>query len=256
MRSLVTLAILAFQLPAFAADAPAADKLIAQALQAHQAQEKLGLKYTYKEEEDSYAFGKKGDRLEPGRKTYDVILLEGENFRKLVAINGRPLTDKEQKQVDKEMATAREERKKSSFFKFTRTVNLGGLDELQRLYDNTVSGEEVVNGHKTWLVQSKPKAGMKPATKEDEEAMCSLRATWFDQEEGVVLKERFTVMKATNSFQPGTQLDREFVKVGDAWLLDNYTWKGQSKLLPVNALRSRFESRSLFSGYKRAESGK
>jgi hypothetical protein len=251
MRYLASLAVALLQLPAFAAEAPAVDQLISKAVEAHNAQEKKNWKYTYREEQENYSFGKKGDRLEPGRKIYDVIMLEGDNFRKLVSINGRPLTGKEQKQVDKDMESASMERKKGSFLKFTRTVNLGGVEDLPRLYVNTVSGEEVINGRKAWLVKSQPKGDLKPATKQDEEAMCSLRATWIDQETGVVVKERFTVMKATNSFQPGTQLDHEYVQVGEAWLLDNYVWKGEMKPMPM--MRGRFETHGRMSEYKRYE---
>ena len=249
MRALFFLVSLSLSLPASAADAPPPDKLIAAALDAQHIQDQKGWKYIYREDEDQYQFGKKGDRLDPVRKTYEIIMLEGDNYRKLVLIDGRPLPDKVQKQVDKDLEQTRTERKKGGLFTFSRSVSLGGLDELQRLFDNKVTGEDTVGGRKTWVIESQPKPGLKPADKKEEEAMSSLRATWIDQEEGVVVKERFTFMRATNSFQPGTQWERELVKVGGAWLTDTINWKGEMK--PMAVIRARFETHSRFYEYKR-----
>jgi len=232
-----------------AADAPSPDPLLAKALAAHRAQDAKGAKYTYREDEEQYRWGKKGDRLEPTRKTYDIIMLEGENYRKLVLLNGRPLPDKMQKQVDKDFEQAKADRKKGGLLTFKRSVSLGGLEELQRLFDNKVTGEDTVRGRKTWVIESQPKPGLKPADKKEDEAMSSLRATWIDQEEGVVVKERFTFMRAANSFQPGTQWERELTKVGDVWLTDTIVWKGEMK--PLQVIRARFETHSRFYDHKR-----
>ena len=233
------------------AGAPPPEKLLAAAIEAQRIQDKKGWKYTYREDKDEFHFNKKGERLEPSRKTFDVIMLEGENYRKLILENGNPLSDKLQKQVDRELEQSRAERKKRSIVTFTRSVSLGGLDELSRLFDSKVTGEEVVRGRNSWRVESTPKPDVKPSNKKDEEAMSTLRTTWLDQQEPVILKERHTFLRPANSFQPGSQFEREYVKVGGSWLPDLVIWKGNLKALAI--IKARFETHYRYYDYKRFE---
>ncbi len=234
---------------AICAEAPAAEKLLTAAIEAQRVQDRKGWKYTWREDEQEFQFNKKGERLKPKRKTFDVIMLEGENYRKLILENGKPLSKKLQKQVDREMEEARGERKKRRLLSLARSVSLGGLDELNRLFDNKVTGEEVVRGRNAWRIESTPKKDLKPATKQDEEAMSTLRATWIDQQELAVVKERHTFLRAANSFQPGTQYEKEYVKVEGTWLPDLVIWKGNMKALAV--IHARFETHRRDYDYKR-----
>ena len=60
--------------------------------------------------------------------------------------------------------------------------------------------------------------------------------------------ERFTMMRVTNSFQPGTQFERELEKVGKAWLAESIIWKGEMK--PMAVIHARFETHSQLYDYK------
>ena len=235
--------------PAAPAEAPPASKLIAAAIEAQRVDRQRGWKYTYREDHDQFHFDKNGERLAPTRKTYDAIMLEAETYRKLILIDGKPPSEKIQKQVERDLEKTRAERRKRSIRSITRTIPLGGLDELQRLFENKVTGEEIVRGRNTWRVESEPKPGIKPANKREEQEMSARHTTWFDRQEGMIVKERILFLREAKGFQPGCEIDNEYVKIGDAWLMDLAIWKGEMKALAVMHLR--FESHQHYFDYKR-----
>ena len=59
------------------------EQLIQKAIAAHKAQEERGWKFTWREDQESR--DEKGQPAHPFLKTYDVIMLEGDTYRKLIA---------------------------------------------------------------------------------------------------------------------------------------------------------------------------
>jgi hypothetical protein len=199
-------------------DTPSPAQLIHTAIAARKAQEERGWKFTYREDEDHFEKDKKGTIVPGIRRTYDVIMLEGAPYRKLVRLNGQALDAQMQERVEQEMNAERAERRKHTPGTITRTVALTEMDSLEQLFDNKVTGEDTVLGRKAWRMESQPKTKYKPANKEEEQALGARRVTWFDQQEGVELKHIDVFIRATNGFQPGSEMAMEYGKVGDAWL--------------------------------------
>ncbi len=233
------------------ADAPAPEQLIRAAVAALKAQDAKGWKYTFREDTEETQLDKKGKRQPTVRKTYDVIMLEGDHYRKLILVDGKPLDAKTQQKVDADLEKTRAERRKRKSGVITRQISLGGLDLLETLFDNKVTGEETVLGRKTWRVESEPKPDRKPANKAEEQALSARRITWFDQGEGVEVKRRVEIQRAANGFQPGSVLEFEFGKVGDAWLLERQILRVDLKAMMV--VRARAEFRFHYHDYKRFE---
>ncbi len=232
-------------------DPPTPGQLIRAASAARKAQEEKGWKFTYHEDEDRFEKDKKGPLVPGERRTYDVIMLEGEPYRKLIRLNSQALDAKMQERVEQEMEAARAERRQRKPATITRSVTLSDLDSLERLFDNKVTGEETVLGRKTWRLESQPKRGYKPANKEEEQALGARRITWFDQQEGVELKTRDVFIRPTNGFQPGSEIEREYGKVGDAWLIATQTLRIDFKVLAV--VHARVETRYRYYDYQRFE---
>jgi hypothetical protein len=196
-------------------DLPPAEQLIHKAIEIRRAQDAKGLKYTWREEVEFR--DDKGRPLIPFRKTYDVIMLEGRNYDKLVLVDGRPLDGAMQQKVDADMAKERELRRKHPFL--AKAVPFGGLGQLERLFDSTVVGEEIVNGRKAWKVESEPRRGVKAANPREEEILATRRTTWFDEEEGAEVRRRTVYVRSVHSIKTDSYDDLEWSKVGDDWLL-------------------------------------
>lgn len=230
---------------------PSAEELIRNAAAAKKTQEDKGWKFTYKEEKNDFQRDKKGDLKPSGSKTFDVIMLEGEPYRKLMLIDGHPLDVKIQKKVDEDLEHERIQRKKQHSGHFTKEVTLGDLDQLEKLFDNKLAGEETIAGRKAWRVESQPKAGYKPANKEESDALGTRRVTWFDQEEGVEIKRLDVFIRPTNGFQPGCEFESNYMKVGEAWVAQSFIMRYDVKFIAF--IRGRGESRYRYYDYKRFE---
>jgi hypothetical protein len=87
-------------------------------------------------------------------ETHEVIFVEGMEYKKLIATNGKPLNEREQAQAEKEMSRIAEQRRKrrgrpppgGRVFFGNQSVDLGSREELLVLFENRLIGEESVNG--------------------------------------------------------------------------------------------------------------
>ena len=201
---------------------PRAAALIERALAVNKAQDEKGWKYTFREDSDQWQWGRNRERVAEHRKTYEHIMLEGSDYKKLILIDGQSLDAKTQKKVDADLEKARAARRKhsdKSLFEYS-----GSLDLLARLFDNSVTGEETVLGRKTWRLESEPKRGYKAANRREEQLLMLRETIWFDQQDGAEIKERDVFLETAKGFPPGTIVEMEFAKIGEAWLLDNLTF--------------------------------
>jgi hypothetical protein len=244
---LSTLACVLMPCALLAQSAPSPEELIRRANAAEKAQDQRGWKYTYREDHIQSQIDKNGKVGPPSTDTYEHIMLEGSEYRKLILKDGKPLNANTQKKVDEELQKARAERRRNGFTH--HEVSLGTLDMLGLIFDNKVTGEETVLGRKAWRMESEPKPGYKPANKAEEEALASRRVNWFDQEDGIPIKSSDFFIRAVNTFQPGTEMDWELTKVGDDWLTSDTTMRADMKI--VLGIHGRVESHQRYYGYKR-----
>jgi hypothetical protein len=164
-------------------------------------------------------------------------------FNKLVARNGKPLSRREQAQVEKSMRLTAEERRKrqrptapggvitwSGLFAH-RSADLGSLGELLTLFDNQLSGQEDVRGHKAWVIEATPRAGYLPMSEHEREVLVFRKKFWVDQAESVLVRSVYTV-NAENAFlSPGSSLTFEFEKI------DENVWEPISLTLDFSRAR-------------------
>jgi hypothetical protein len=128
----------------------------------------------------NYEFSERVDarRLEPnGRlkskdvKIYDVMLLEGSPYRRLVARDDRPLPPGEEKKEQAKLARSITERRKESASQ--RARRLAEYDsrpewqreawrELPEALDFRLANEEVRDSHSLYVIEAKPRPGYQP----------------------------------------------------------------------------------------------
>jgi hypothetical protein len=232
---------------------PSAESIIQRAIEIDKAQTPIQNQYTYTEEIRNQQVEKDGKLGAVDTKTFDVIFLEGETFRKLILVDGKPLPPDKQKKVDQEMEKARDERRKarrSGFGHIERTVQVGGLTELLKYFDSRVTGEETVRGHLSWVIESTPKRDYKPNGKEQEQIMSWSHRTWFDQQEGAQVQSQDTAIRPVNGFQTGSEHLWEYDKGSeDCWLIRKITSK--SDLQFYKMIHGRVNTIQTFTNYKK-----
>ena len=148
-------------------------------------QDPLREQYAYRELQEN------GSRT----KAFDVILLEGRPYRKLVERNGKPLTEKERREVEADMLKTSRERRKAGLFTRTYTMRIGRLADLEKTHEITLEGNQLT---------AKPKADSP-----------MLHRIQFDPQTHVMLRHEVEVVGPGSEMKPGTILIREFSRQGD-----------------------------------------
>jgi hypothetical protein len=144
--------------------------------------------YTYLARQEEREFDKSGKVKSAESQTYDISILSGRRYERLVAKNDKQLSSKEQNQeqekLDRELAKRQKETPaEKARLEKERTGNRRYLQEVSSAFSLTVMGTEVVSGKKTWVIAAEPKPGYKPSL-ERAKVLTRIRARiWIDQTE-------------------------------------------------------------------------
>ena len=225
-----TLLLFAILAPALCEDAPTAGALLERAIALDKAQAVRGTKYTFREDEDSLPEDKNGKPQPASHRTYENIMLEGENYRKLVLIDGKPPDPRTQKKIDAEMEKERAERKAHPEIK-KHEIRIGGLEQLVKMYDAKLAGEETVSGRKAWRIDATPKPDYRPANDEERRLLALRRTVWIDQQEGVAFKFLELFEREAAGFQPGSEMEIELAKHDEDWLTERFVLRYRAKIM-------------------------
>jgi len=104
-------------------------------------------------------------------KTYDINFYFGEFYSKLVQVDDKPLSEKEQKKEDEKLekflAKRRNEseedrRKRAEKEKKEREEGRAFVRDVQNAYDFRLAGEEQISGADTWVIEATPRKDFKP----------------------------------------------------------------------------------------------
>jgi hypothetical protein len=96
---------------------------------------------------------------------------------------------------------------------FHRTFSVSDTDEdMLALFENRLMGEEEVTGHKTWVIESEPHAGRKPANDRERDALSFRRKLWVDQAENLPVRWEAVVVGDKTFMKPGTRFSIEYAK--------------------------------------------
>jgi hypothetical protein len=182
--------------------------------------------YTFVEEAVHFTYARDGSLKKDFSETREVIFVEGLPFHKLVARNDKPLSAREQAQIQKAVNETAGERRQhprppagGQLVMGGRRIDLGTYRELLTLFDNRMQGETGIRGRKAWLVESVPQAGRAPASQHENEVLSFRRALWIDEAEGVPLRVTYTVVGDGIGFaMPGSTIQVDYEKIApDVW---------------------------------------
>ena len=214
MRPLLLLAAL----PLAAADDVHA--ILQRVVEAQGENNKRAGQYAFVEEVDHFTYDKAGQPKKDRSETYEIVFVEGLEYKKLVARKGKPLEPREQAKEDKKLReTAEERRKQRRSGLFRRTVSTGSDQDLLTLFDSRLLGEEEIGGRKAWIVECIPQPGRLPANDHEKQVLSFRKKLWIDEAENVYVKVIDTAIGDRTAFKPGSVFTWEYGKVNeDAWL--------------------------------------
>jgi len=132
-------------------------------------------------------------------ETSEIMVLYGEPFERLIARDDKPLPAKEQKKqndkFDEETRkraseTPEQRQKRIEKYDKERKENRAFVREVLNAYNFRLSGEEVLNGRKTWVIEGDPRSDFKPQHK-DAKILSKIKPRfWIDEQDYTWTKVR------------------------------------------------------------------
>lgn len=128
----------------------------------------LRLQYTYRETANEKRLSKKGEVESDHQTVHEVFYIGGEQYRKLVSKDGRPLSDKdaerEQNKLDKQIEKRKNESPSEATKRQEKDLREARefRDQILEAYDFRIVGEEDVDGRPCYRIHADPKPGFRP----------------------------------------------------------------------------------------------
>ena len=139
-----------------------------------------------------------GETTESATSVYLRRPLEGALYDELVEKDGRPLTDKEQREEnqrrEKFIEEVRKRRSRGGHPQPTQGPDIRFNHELMDRYRVELTGEETVRGHTSWVINFEPKEGKLPSrTRMDPALNNSTGRLWISQQDHGLVRLEFAM---------------------------------------------------------------
>jgi len=196
-------------------------------------------------------------------KTHQVFMISGSDYYMPVAINDEPLPADRQKlelqRLDREVdrrnrQTPQEAQQRSEQYRKMRDQNGILLREFTKAFDFTFAGEELTNGHATYVLQARPRAGYQPPNRTARVLTGMQGRLWIDKESFHWVKAEAEVLKSVSIFGlfarvlPGTKMELEMTPLTvSVWLVSRFTVSTRLSILWWKSTKATVSS---FSGYR------
>jgi hypothetical protein len=182
-----------------------------------------------------------------GDRTYDVIILFGSPYQRLIAINGRELTPAEQSNEQKKYNNAVKERQHESSAKRSQRIakyeaerkrDYTLIQQMVLAFDFSLVGEDTLMDHQVYVLKATPRAGYRPPNR-DSTVLTGMEGTlWIDRDTYQWVKVQARVVHPVRiegflaEVEPGTQflLEKEPVSEG-IWLAKHFSMKSNARVL-------------------------
>jgi hypothetical protein len=210
------------------------------------------------------------DRVGQGSKTYDVTFLFGSPYQRLIAVNGKELTEDqkaaEQKKFDQVLSqrkaeSAEQRSRRIAKYEADRRRDHVMLEQLTTAFNFTLQGEQQLGPYSVYVLKATPRPGYRPPNR-DSRVLPGMEGTlWIDKASFQWVKVEAHVIRSVEiegfvaKVEPGTRFELETIPVeGDIWLPKHYMMTANAKLLGLISHHSQ-EEETYFNYHRPASSG-
>ncbi len=245
-----------FTLAISGAQRPDIASIIQKSVAANQADFKAAPDFNYKER----------DREGKGSKTYQITMIEGSPYQRLIAVNGKSLSKEQQAQEEKKQqheAARRHSESQSdrqqriAKYEKERKRDNEMMQQLTKAFDFTYTGEQRVRGFEVYVLKAKPRPGYRPPNMETQVLTGMQGQLWIDKKTFQWVKVTAEVVRPVSivgflaKVEPGTQFELEMSPVeGDIWQVSHFSMKSKAKILGI--FRRGSQEDSTYFDYRRA----
>lgn len=153
--------------------------------------------YAWRETRNFQRLDKDGSTKDHESKTYDVTMIEGKEYERLVMEDGEPLSPekdrKEQEKLDKEVAKLQNEspsqrEKRLRKDKEEKEEQEAMFRAIPKAFILRIVGEERVEGREAWVLDATPRPGFKPSSRRTSWLTKMGGRLWIDKQNYIWLK--------------------------------------------------------------------
>ncbi|MFL6351605.1 MAG: hypothetical protein ACJ74Z_07120 [Bryobacteraceae bacterium] len=187
------------------------------------------------------------DRIGSTTKTYEVTMIQGSRYRRLIAENEEPLSPQasanERRKLEKVTAQRRAEspdqrQKRIAQYEKERTRDHLMMGQLTQAFDFKFIGSRIVDSHDVYVLRATPRKGYKPPNMETQVLTGMRGELWIDKKAFQWVKVTAHVMRPVSiqgflaQVQPGTRFELEKMPVDEGiWLPKHFEMKSNAKVL-------------------------
>jgi len=220
-----------------AAERPDVQTIIKKSVAANQEVFRMAPQYDHKER----------DHTSDVVKTYQITMIEGSPYQRLIAVNGKPLSPEQTEQERKKQEKATAERRSESTeqrqqriakYEKERQRDHEMMEQLTRAFDFKLIGQRRVKGFTVYVLQATPRAGYQPPNMAAQVLPGMEGELWIDQKTYHWVKVTARVIRPVSiegflaQVQPGTQFELENMPVErGVWQPSHFSMKSQAKVL-------------------------
>jgi hypothetical protein len=202
--------------------------------------------YTYIDREVQNKLDGKGEPKSTEVRTYEILQIDGEQVRRLIAKDDKPLDAKEaakedekiQKIIDKRKNESDEQReKREEKEEKEREDGRKFVKEIADAYNFTLVGSELVGGRDAWVIDGEPRSGFEPHMK-DARFLSKFRGrVWIDKSDLQLSKMDVQAIDTVSlgwviaRIHKGTRFMVEQTRVNEeVWLPRHVTYKVDARV--------------------------
>ena len=187
------------------------------------------------------------DQEKGGSKTYEVTMLFGSPYQRLVAVNGRPVGSSKKAEEQKKFEEAVKERRSETpekrsariaKFEADRKRDHTMLEQLTKAFDFRLLGNQNLKGHRVYVLEAKPRKDYHPPNRDSQVLPGMEGKLWIDRDSFQWVRVEAHVMHPVRiegivaEVEPGTQFELEKTPVsGDVWLSQHYAMRSNARVL-------------------------
>jgi len=237
---------------------PDAREIVRRSVELDQKNWAIARNYTFLERDETRMLDRSGKPKKPREsRTYDVTLLEGSPYRRLVARNDKPLAPQEERKEQEKLRKSIEERRKET--PEQRQARLAEWDRKQQhqrapfqeipdAFDLRLAGEETLDGRAVYVIAATPKPGYKPKLAAAAYFPKIKGRLWIDKQDNQWVKGEIETLD-TISFggilvrlSRGSHATFEQARVNDeVWLPKRIAVSVSARVMLVSAARAEVE---------------
>ena len=202
--------------------------------------------YTYLQHEEERKLDGQGNQKSAQTRDFEIMMLYGQQVRRLVARNGKPLSreqaDKEENRIQKvmrerEQETPAEREKRMQKEAHDREQERAFVREVADAYTFRLVRTEALDGRETYVIDADPKPGFQPHVKDAKYLPKFRGRIWIDSAETEWVKADIEAIDTVSwglflaRFYKGSRIDIELTRVNDeVWLPKSVSLKISARL--------------------------